>query len=94
MSTFLINAICCKQKSCLTFESIDCFVFADLRNRYTNAVVQEKHDQMMDFMEFESAEFQRPFQYLYKFAQQKELRGIKATVTQGTPEQCITTLLK
>jgi len=49
---------------------------------------------MMDFMEFESAEFQRPFQYLYKFAQQKELRGIKATVTQGTPEQCITTLLK
>ena len=67
---------------------------AELRNRYTNAVVQKEFDQLMDYLEFGSAEFQRPFQYLKKFAEGKELRGIQAHVAHGTQEQCITTLLK
>jgi len=53
-----------------------------------------QYDQLMDIVEFGSAEFQRPFQYLRKFAQQKELRGIQAHIAHGKPEECITTLLK
>jgi len=48
----------------------------------------------MDYVEFRSAEFQRPFQYLQRFAEKKELRGIQAHIACGTPEQCITSLLK
>jgi len=48
----------------------------------------------MDNMEFQSAVFQRPFQYLLRFAQRQELRGIQANVVRGSPDQCITTLLQ
>ena len=48
----------------------------------------------MDDVEFQSAVFQRPFQYLQRFAQQKKLRGVEVNVPHGTPEQCITTLLQ
>lgn len=65
----------------------------ELRNRYTNAVIQKEYDQLMDDMEFQSDMFQRPFQYLLRFVQRKELRGIRVNVN-GTPEQCITTLLR
>jgi len=71
-----------------------CLLWAELRNRYTNVVVQKDYDQLMDNMEFQSAVFQRPFQYLLRFAQRQELRGIQANVAYGTPEQCITTLLQ
>jgi len=59
-----------------------------------NAIVQKEYDQLMDNMEFQSAVFQRPFQYLLRFAQQRELRGIQVNVAHGTPEQCITALLQ
>jgi len=67
---------------------------AELRDRYTDAIIQKDYDQLMDMVEFGSAEFQRPFQYLQKFVQNKELRGIQAHIAHGTPEQCITTLLR
>ena len=66
----------------------------DLSNRYTNAAVNKDYDQLMDIVEFHSAVFQRPFQYLLRFVERRELRGIQADVAQGTAEQCITTLLQ
>ena len=69
-------------------------LLAELGNRYTNAVIQKDYDQLMDDMEFQSAEFQRPFQYLQRFAQRKELRGIRVDVARGSPDQCINTLLQ
>jgi len=74
-------------------QSVVCFL-AELRNRYTNAIIQKDHDQLMDNTEFQSAMFQRPFQYLRRFALRKELRGVQANTAHGTPEECITTLLQ
>jgi len=48
----------------------------------------------MDDVEFQSAVFQRPFQYLQRFAQHSKLRGVDVNVARGTPDQCITTLLQ
>jgi len=69
-------------------------VNAELQKQYTNAVIQKEFDQLMDNIEFQSAVFQRPFQYLLRFAERQKLRGIVADVAYGTPDLCIGTLLQ
>jgi len=68
-------------------------LLSDLKNRYTDAVIHD-YDQRMDDKEFQSREFQRPFQYLLRFARRQELRGIEVNEAHGTAEQCIETLLQ
>jgi hypothetical protein len=69
-------------------------ILPEVRNRYTtHAIIDLDLDQTMDRMEFESEMFQRPFQYLQRSAQNRELQGIDCKNVVGTPEECIVTLL-
>lgn len=68
--------------------------FLDVKNRYTNATVNILYDQTMDEIEFKSSMFQRPFQYLERFNNRLELRGIKSDNVHGTPAECIEVLLQ
>ena len=70
------------------------FSIAEVTERYTNAIVNTDLDQTIDGAEFRSPMFQRPFQYLQRFNQRQELRGIRADEPHGTPQECIEVLLR
>jgi len=63
-----------------------------VKARYSNSSLSN-FDQKMDDKAFGSPEFQRPFQYLQRFAAGQELRGVECTHIQGNHQQCIEILL-
>ena len=67
-------------------------VLTDVQALYSNASFT-LHDQLMDNTAFMSTMFQRPFQYLLRYTNNQELRGINSNNVQGNHQQCIETLL-
>ncbi|KAL3881524.1 hypothetical protein ACJMK2_027956, partial [Sinanodonta woodiana] len=53
----------------------------------------KEEDQLFDEMVFAGSLFQRPYQYLSRFNQEQELNKFDATVTCGTPADCLNILL-